>query len=162
MNCNCIANVRKAFVGIEINHKGKAYVVTHTEFLSAAFMFPNLEQVTNSEIKLTLDNHKPVVKEVTHRYCPFCGTAIESQQLNDELPEGMVKVTDKQIVDKTIDVRAAQKAFFDYKAGMKGKGYTPEATAEKNRLLKASKQLEKELDNLVEQKRVYDEHINKM
>lgn len=162
MNCNCISKVRKAFIGKEINHKGKTSIVTATEFLSAGFMFPNLEQVTNSEIRLHFDNQKAVVKQVTHNYCPFCGTAIESQQSTEQLPEGMVKVTDKQIVDKTTEVRAAQQAFFDFRAGMKGTRYTPEATAEKNRLLKASKELEKELDTLIENKRLYDEHINKM
>lgn len=77
MNCTCIHDIEKKFVGFEFGDKKNK--VIKAEFISAALMFGenSLTTVTNSEVLLTVERAKrPKVQSIMHSFCPFCGVKI--------------------------------------------------------------------------------------
>lgn len=74
--CKCISELNLKMIGTM--HKNKK--VIKAEYISAAFIIekkngthtPMLK--STSEIELTLEGRtKPVIQNMVHTYCPFCG-----------------------------------------------------------------------------------------
>jgi hypothetical protein len=78
MNCTCVQDIEKKFIGIEFGEKKKK--INKATLTSSALLFGDnkLTRVTCSVIDLEVEGYKRTQSHnMIHSFCPFCGVKIE-------------------------------------------------------------------------------------